>query len=118
MSKALTMDQLIEAEERREATQLSVDDWVERVRVVEGEAVEYQNKYYAEKQKCQNTHERALWYLKEHGLLDIKFRGAEADKTKLVGILSDAAMALEEVANPLCWQAVKARAVLKEVSND
>ena len=57
---------------------------VERARVAETKAAEYQNKYYAEKQKCQNTHERALRYLKEHGLLDTKFRRAEADKAKLV----------------------------------
>ncbi len=87
MKQGMTMDELCEAEERREARQLSVDDWIERARVAEGEAVEYQNKYYAEKQKCQNTHERALGYLKEQGLSQIKFRRAEADKAKLVKAL-------------------------------
>ena len=143
MSQALTMEQILDNEDRREATQLSVKEiyelqakvdrlegnraamnkqvvrwaklyyyqrchrkwalkkvrikhglledcqkWMdhhnERADKAEGKAVEYQNKYYAEKQKCQNTHERALRYLKEHGLLDIKFRRAEADKAKLV----------------------------------
>ncbi len=35
--KAMTMDELCEAEERREATQLSVDDWVARARKFEAE---------------------------------------------------------------------------------
>ena len=83
------MKQILDNEDRRGAMQLSVDDWVERARVAETKVVEYQNKYYAEKQKCQNTHERALRYLKEHGLLDIKFRRAEADKTKLVEALEN-----------------------------
>ena len=111
MSKALTMDQLIEAEER--------------ARVAEGKAVEYQNKYYAEKQKCQNTHERALRYLKEHGLLDIKFRRAEADKAKLVVTLKHLHRAilvefggLQPHSNNVRKYIAEADAVLKEVCDD
>ncbi len=51
--------------------------------VAETKVAEYQNKYYAEKQKCQNTHERALRYLKEFNLLQIKFRRAEAEVRRL-----------------------------------
>ncbi len=89
MSKALTMDQLIEAEER--------------ARVAEGKAVEYQNKYYAEKQKCQNTHERALRYLKEHGLLDIKFRRAEAEVRRLQAVFDMQQTRMDDAT--VMWQA-------------
>ncbi len=37
MKQAMTMDEICEAEERREATQLSVDDWVARARKFEAE---------------------------------------------------------------------------------
>ena len=37
MNQALTMEQILDNEDRRDATQLSVDDWVARARVVEAE---------------------------------------------------------------------------------
>ena len=37
MKEALTMDQILDNEDRREATQLSVDDWVARARVAKAE---------------------------------------------------------------------------------
>ncbi len=37
MNQALTMEQILDNEDRREATQLSVDDWVARARLAEAD---------------------------------------------------------------------------------
>ncbi len=42
MKEALTMQQILDNEDQREATQLSVDDWVERARKAEADNKELQ----------------------------------------------------------------------------